>query len=111
MNKIAIKKIRITEIEALQDELQAYVDHIRQFDLRIDFLTAITSLDIIYTLYFILRKRLEQNTEKVTLNLSASQAATILKCCDYSRPGRTEYAKHVLLKLQFNLDQKLKSLI
>lgn len=111
MIKVQVSKMNFSEIEVLQQELELFNQYIVAHEIKRDFLTAITILDINNHLYYLLRHRLEKKQLVHTISFSASQAATILKCCNYNRTARTDYAKNVLVKLSFILDQELKSLV
>lgn len=111
MKKITIKKLHFKEIQVLQYELELYVTYISDYCIQTDFLNAIISMDIASHLYFILRTKLEQDRIKYSIGFTVSQAATIMKCCNYDRTYRSDYSKNVLRKYSSDIDQQLKSLI
>lgn len=106
---ISVKKIRHKELEALQEELKAFIIHLN-FQLKTDFLNAMISIDISGKLFYKFRNKLEYQKEFYTISFSMSEAATILKCCNYDNPDRSVYTRNVLTKFNLDLDQKLKSI-
>lgn len=109
MIKVKVSKLKFTELEVIQEELYYYSIHIRNNDIKKDFLTAITILDINSTLYYLLRNRMEKPQSEHTISFSVSQAATILKCYQHNRIGRPECNENVLRKLSFIIDPILRS--
>ncbi len=80
MRKIKLNQLTRDQLEVLQNELQKYSIDVFYIDCKNNFIDAIISLDIIYSLYFILRNRLESHRLLFNINLKPSEAAVILKC-------------------------------
>lgn len=110
MKKIQIKKVKRHQLQILQNELIHYTDHLQHNDLKIDFLNAITAIDINTSLYYLLRNRIEKHSEKFNLNFSISQAATVMKCCNYNRSERDPLDVATLVLIGNSIDQQLKSI-
>ena len=111
MIKIPLKKVKISQIQVLQTELEHYPQYLSLYSLQKDFLNAITALDIANNLYFLLRSKIENGKENCNIHFTVSQAATIIKCCLHSRFERDEYTKNVMLYLNNTLDKALKNIV
>lgn len=110
IQKIQIKKVKRHQLQILQNELIHFTEHIQHHDLKNDFLTAITVIDINTRLYYLLRNSIEKHTEKFNLNFTLSQAATVMKCCNYSRPERDALDIATLVIIGNSIDQQFKSM-
>ncbi|MEN2415520.1 hypothetical protein [Flavobacterium mesophilum] len=110
-NKITIKKISWHELEVLNVELRMFASLLSAIDIKDDFLNTIISIDIARALYYKFRTKIENRKENYSLNLTISEAATLLQCCTYDNPVKTDFSKNVKIKLSSDLDQQLKSIL
>lgn len=104
---IKLKKIKKDEVQALQEELQVFASHIEMYSLKSDFLTAISTMDIIMHLFVLLNRKMNQTTEYFTISLKVCEAATVIKCYQFSQPNRNVYNENVLRKLNNMIDPEL----
>ena len=111
MIKVQLKKLHFKDLEALQLELDIYNKYVAVRELHIDFLNTIITFDIVNSLYFILRSRIEQGQQDYTISFTVCQAATILKCCNFHRQDRDLFTKHVITKISIDLDKQLRDLV
>lgn len=111
MIKITVKNLHYKDLLALQTELDIYNKYVAVKELHKDFLNTIITFDIVNSLHFFLRMKIEQGKEEYTVSFSISQAATILKCCNFNRVDRELYIKHVMIKLGIDLDKQLRDLV
>jgi len=111
MKKITVKKLKHEHIEVLQQELKHFSYYTAVTSLRTDFLNAITALDIAATLHYVLRNKIEQDKKLYTIGFSLTQAAIILKCCNYKRLERDDYVRNVMTSLVLIIDPQLISVI
>lgn len=110
IHKIQIKKVKRHQLQILQNELIHYTDFVQKSDLKKDFLNAITVIDINTTLYYLLRNRIEKQKQQFNIELTISQAATVMKCCNYNRIERDPLEVTTLLMFGNSIDQQLKSI-
>lgn len=111
MKKVKVKNLYYEDLEALKTELDIYKKYVAVKYLATDFLQTIITFDIVNSLLFMLNTRMWKGAEKQNIIFSASQAAIILKCCNFNRTDRNTYTKHVMTKLSIDIDEKLTSLI
>lgn len=111
MIRVTVKNLHYKDLEVLQAELDIYNKYVAVKELQKDFLNTIITFDIVNSLYFVLRTKIEQGREQYIVSFSISQAATILKCCNLNRVDRELYTKHVMTKLKIDLDKQLKDLV
>lgn len=112
MTKVTLKeKLNFKDLEVLQFELDLFNKYVAIKELYTDFLNAIITFDVVNGLYFFLRMKIEQGKEEYTISFSVSQAATILKCCNFNRSDRGLYTKHVMNKLKIDLDKQLNDMV
>lgn len=111
MIKVTVKNLHYKDLLALQTELDIYNKYVAVKELQNDFLNTIITFDIVNILHFFLRTKIEQGKEQYTVSFSISQAATILKCCNFNRVDRELYTKHVMTKLGIDLDKQLRDLV
>lgn len=111
MIKVTVKNLHYKDLLALQTELDIYNKYVAVKELQNDFLNTIITFDIVNSLHFFLRMKIEQGKQEYTVSFSISQAATILKCCNFNRSDREVYTKHVITKLSIDLDKQLKDLV
>lgn len=110
MKKITLKKLERSQLEVLQNQLQSFSVRIFYKDAKENFIDAIISLDIINSLYFILRSRIESERTFYNLNLRPSQAAVILKCI-LNNQSTEPYAVSFFEKIKELIDKQLKELV
>ena len=111
MIKVTIKNLHYKDLEVLQSELELFTKYLAVKELTKDFLNTITTFDIANSLYFLLRMKIEQSKIDYTVSFTVSQAATILKCSNFNRTDRDLYTKHVMTKLNIDLDKQLRDLV
>ncbi|MFV5702210.1 hypothetical protein ACM55F_10090 [Flavobacterium sp. XS2P12] len=111
MTKVTVKNLHFKDLEVLQIELDIFNKYVAIKELTTDFLNTIITFDIVNSLYFVLRNKIEQSQEVYNISFTVSQAATILKCCNFHRADRDLYTKHVTTKLRIDLDKQLKDLV
>lgn len=111
MIKVTVKNLNFKDLEVLQSEVELFSKYLAVTALNKDFLNTIISFDISNSLYFLLRMKIEQNKIDYTVSFTVSQAATILKCCNFNRTDRDLYTKHVMTKLNIDLHKQLTDLV
>lgn len=111
MIKVTVKNLHYKDLEVLQSELELFTKYIAIKKLINDFLNTIITFDNCTSLYFLLRMKIEQSKTDYTVSFTVSQAATILKCCNFNRTDRDLYTKHVMTKLNIDLDKQLRDLV
>jgi DNA-binding GntR family transcriptional regulator len=111
MIKVTVKNLHFKDLEALQLELDIFNKYVAIKELQKDFLNTIITFDIVNNLYYLLRTRIEQGKKEYTVSFTTSQAATILKCCNFNRADRDLYTNHVMTKLSIDLHKQLTDLV
>ncbi len=111
MNKVRVKNLHFKDLEVLQLELDIYNKYVAVKELKKDFYNSIITFDIISGLMLILLNRIWKGAERCTISFSTSQAAIILKCCNFNRTDRNTYTKHVMTKLSIDLHKQLTDLV
>jgi hypothetical protein len=110
LKKITLTDISLTEVQILQNEVHLFTHYIQNNKLKEDFLNSIISLDISFKIWYFLRTRVESNKKEFRLNFNLSEAATIMKCCNYNHNQRDDLDRITMLKISAQIDQQLKNL-
>lgn len=110
MKKVSLNKLERPQLEILQNELQSFSVRLFYKDAKENFIDAIISLDIINSLYYTLRSRIESDKLFFNLNLKPSEAAVILKCV-LNYQNTEPYAVSFYEKIKELIDKQLKALV
>ena len=110
MKKVTLKKVSREQLAILQRELQLYSINIHYHELKDNFLDAIILMDIINSMYYVLRSKIESYRSSFTINLPIHQAGVVLKCV-LKHENNDSYAIAFLETVKTSIDQQLKSIV
>lgn len=111
IGKVSVSKLNVKELQALQMEIEKYAACAAVNDLHKDFLNTMIIIDVARNLYLKLRTKIENPKPLQTISLSVTEASILLKCCNFDHPQKSLYSWNVMIKINLELDQKLKSMI
>lgn len=130
MKKLVIKKLQKTEIEVLKYHIQTLYENLTAFVIKPNsdsFPSNMIRMENYEILYRLLRNKIDNDRKFYNINLTVTQSVILLeivKSKGYNVRGldvsnnfiefdscKTEYQKHVLLKISNTLDQQIKSLL
>lgn len=109
--KIALKKIKIADIEVIQSELLKFirnkVDNISNCNDYEKYCNDIIIIDVLQSMFYIFRNKIENQKQFANISLSPSQAVILLFCCQWKRELRTDGQKFVMQTTSDLLHEKL----
>ncbi len=109
--KIALKKIKIADIEIIQSELLKFirhkVDNIAHCKDYEKYCNDIIVIDTLQSMFFIFRTKIESKKQESNLTLSPTQAVILLFCCQWEREERTEIQRISMQMVSDVLHEKL----
>ena len=109
--KIALKKIKIADIEIIQSELLKFignkVDNIAHCKDYQSYCNDIIIIDTLQSMFFIFRTKIESKKQESNLILTPTQAVILLFCCGWKREERTEVQRITMQMVSDVLHQKL----
>ncbi len=110
--EVPIKNLHFKDLQVLIEELDIFTKYAAVTYLATDLLNTVIIFDTIMGLIYKLSVRVANgHKDYYTINFSVTEAAIILKCCNFNRTDRYEYTKHLMSKLKINLDQQLINLV
>ena len=109
--KIALKKIKIADIEIIQVELLKFirdkVDNIAHCNDYQNYCNDIIVIDTLQSMFFIFRTKIESKKQESNLTLSPTQAVILLFCCQWEREERTQEQRIAMQMVSDVLHEKL----
>lgn len=109
--KVTLKKIKTAAIETIQSELLKFIrfkvdniSHCKDYE---KYCNDIIIIDILQSMFFVLRTKIESKKETCTVTLKPSQAVILLYCCGWQREERTPEQKFTMQSLSDLLHEKL----
>lgn len=109
--KIALKKIKIADIEIIQSELLKFirnkVDEIAHCKDYEKYCNDIIVIDTLQSMFFIFRSKIESKKQESSLTLSPTQAVILLFCCQWEREERTQEQRITMQMVSDVLHEKL----
>jgi len=109
--KIALKKIKIADIEIIQSELLKFirnkVDNISHCKDYQNYCNDIIVIDTLQSMFFTLRIKIESQKKVSNLNFTPTQAVILLFCCQWKREDRTQEQRITMQMVSDVLHEKL----
>ena len=109
--KIALKKIKIADIEIIQSELLKFirdkVDNISNCNDCQKYCNDIIVIDTLQSMFFIFRTKIESKKLVSNIILTPTQSVILLFCCQWQREKRTELQRFVMQTTSDLLHEKL----
>ncbi len=109
--KIALKKIKIADIEIIQSELLKFirnkVDNIAHCKDYEKYCNDIIVIDTLQSMFFIFRTKIESKKLESNITLSPTQAVILLFCCQWEREERTQQQRIAMQMVSDVLHEKL----
>lgn len=109
--KIALKKIKIADIEIIQSELLKFirnkVDNIAHCKDYEKYCNDIIVIDTLQSMFFIFRTKIESKKQESNITLSPTQAVILLFCCQWEREERTQQQRIAMQMVSDVLHEKL----
>jgi hypothetical protein len=109
--KIALKKIKIADIEIIQSELLKFirnkVDNISHCKDYQNYCNDIIVIDTLQSMFFTLRTKIESQKKVSNLNFTPTQAVILLFCCQWKREDRTQEQRITMQMVSDVLHEKL----
>ena len=109
--KIALRKITIADLEIIQCELLKFirykVDNISNCNDYEKYCNDIIVIDVLQSMFFIFRTKIESLKKVSNIALSPSQAVILLFCCQWKREDRTEEQRFAMQTISDLLHEKL----
>lgn len=109
--KIALKKIKIADVEIIQSELLKFirnkVDNIAHCKDYEKYCNDIIIIDTLQSMFFIFRNKIESKKQVSNITLSPTQAVILLFCCQWEREERTEAQRIAMQMVSDVLHQML----
>lgn len=109
--KIALKKIRIADIEIIQSELLKFirhkVDNIAHCKDYEKYCNDIIVIDTLQSMFFIFRTKIENNKPVTNISLSPTQSVILLYCCQWERTERNQEQRITMQMISDTIHQKL----
>ena len=112
MRKISLKKLEISEIRILQDELINFITYKNAVLLPLKntdgYFDAVLLIDIAQKIAFSFRGKIERTTKTTAnLNLEPAEACVLLQCCCNYQTLRTGFEEFVMKKYAGLLHKEL----
>lgn len=109
--KIALKKIKIEDIEIIQSKLLKFirhkVDEIAHCKDYEKYCNKIIVIDTLHSMFFIFRTKIESKKQESNITLSPTQAVILLFCCQWEREKRTQEQRITMQSMSDLLHEKL----
>ena len=109
--KIALKKIKIADIEIIQSELLKFlrhkIDNIAHCKDYQNYCNDIIIIDTLLSMFFMLRSKIELKKPTANILLTPTQAVILLFCCQWEREDRTQEQRITMLMVSNWLHEKL----
>jgi len=109
--KIALKKIKIADIEIIQSELLKFirhkVDNIAHCKDYEKYCNDIIVIDILQSMFFIFRTKIESKKPITNISLSPTQSVILLYCCQWERIERNQEQRITMQMISDTIHQKL----
>ena len=109
--KIALKKIKIADIEIIQSELLKFirskVDNIAHCKDYENYCNDIIVIDTLQSMFFTFRTKIENQKKVSNLILTPTQAVILLFCCQWERVERTQEQRIAMQMVSDVLHEKL----
>lgn len=111
---IALKKIKRTDFEIIQLELQKFIrskiDNMPHCKDYTTYCNDIIIIDTLQSMFYIFRSKLESNKEVMSLSLTPTQSVILLFCCGWETSQRDQETRIVMQMLSDTLHEKLVNL-
>lgn len=109
--KIVIKKIKKENIAIIQSELLRFIrdkiDNISHCNDYEKYCNDIVVIDILQSMFYIFRGKIESQSKFSNISLSPSQAVILLFCCQWKREDRQDGQKSVMQAVSDALHERL----
>lgn len=109
--KIALKKIKIADLEIIQSELLKFirnkVDNIAHCKDYQNYCNDIIVIDTLQSMFLTLRTKIESKKKVSNLNLTPTQSVILLFCCQWKREDRTQEQRITMQMVSDVLHEKL----
>lgn len=112
MKNITLKKIELSDIIVLQNELLKFITAksavLRSAHVSNLYFDAILFVDVASRMYYTFRSKLEKTTAiTANLNLNATEAVVLLQCCNSNQGRRNQYEDYCMQKFSKLLHEEL----
>ena len=108
---IVLKKTKKENIVIIQSELLKFirnkVDNISHCNDYEKYCNDIIVIDVLQSMFFIFRTKIESPKKLINIALSPSQAVILLFCCQWKREDRTEEQRFAMQSISDLLHEKL----
>jgi hypothetical protein len=109
--KIVLKKIKKENVVIIQSELLKFirhkVDNISNCNDYEKYCNDIIVIDVLQSMFYIFRTKIESPKRLVNISLSPSQAVILLFCCQWNREDRTEEQRFAMQSISDVLHERL----
>ena len=109
--KIALKKIKIADIEIIQSELLKFirnkVDNIAHCKDYENYCNDIIVIDTLQSMFFTFRTKIESQKQASNIILTPTLAVILLFCCQWERAERTQEQRIAMQMVSDELHEKL----
>ena len=109
--KIVLKKIKKENIVIIQSELLKFIRHkvdtISHCNDYEKYCNDIIVIDVLQSMFYILRTKIESPKEVLNISLSPSQSVILLFCCQWKRDDRTQEQKFAMQTISDILHKRL----
>jgi len=109
--KIVLKKIKKQNLQIIQSELLLFirhkVDNISHCNDYQKYCNDIIVIDVLQSMFYIFRDKIESQKEVSNLILSPSQAVILLYCCTWDRKERNQEQRITMQMICDSLHEKL----
>lgn len=109
--KIVLKKISVIDMEIIHQELLLFmrnkIDTISDCKDYQQYCNDIILIDILQSMFVLLRSKIEGHQKTVNLTLKPSQGVVLLYCCISDNATRSQEIKNTMHKMAWDLHNKL----